>query len=50
MMSGTPIIVFYSVSIFQEAGAGINKPLASILVASINVIGGIVGAVVAELS
>ena len=43
MMSGTPIIVFYSVSIFQEAGAGINKHLASILVASINVIGGIVG-------
>ena len=42
-MSGTPIIVFYSVSIFQEAGAGINKHLASIVVASINVIGGIVG-------
>lgn len=44
ILSGTPIVVFYSVSIFENTGAGINKHLASILVASINVIGGIVGA------
>ena len=43
ILSGTPIIIFYSVTIFQNTGAGINKHLASILVASINVIGGFVG-------
>ena len=43
MLSGCPVVVFYSVSIFQNTGAGINKHLASILVASINVIGGVLG-------
>lgn len=43
MFSGPAIIVFYSVEIFQSTGAGINHYLASILVGSINVIGGIFG-------
>ena len=43
MFSGPAIIVFYSVEIFQNTGAGINNYLACILVGSINVVGGIIG-------
>lgn len=43
MFSGPAIVVFYSVEIFQNTGTGINHYLASVLVGSINVFGGIIG-------
>ena len=43
MFSGPFAIIFYSVEIFQNIGAGLDKHLASIIVAAIRVIGGIFG-------
>ena len=43
MFSGPAIITFYSVEIFQNTGAGINHYLASIMVAGVQVTGGIIG-------
>ena len=43
LISGPFAIIFYSVEIFQNTGVGIDKYLASIIVASIRVMGGIIG-------
>ena len=43
MLSGPFAIIFYSVEIFQSTGAGVNKHLASIIVATIRVLGGALG-------
>ena len=43
MLSGPFAIVFYSVEIFQNTGVGIDKYLASIIVSSIRVVGGMIG-------
>ena len=43
IISGPPIIIFYSVSIFQNLGGTIDKYIVAILSASVQVIGGIVG-------
>ena len=43
MLSGPFAIIFYSVEIFQNTGANIDKYLASIIVAAIRVTGGVVG-------
>ena len=43
MLSGPFAIIFYSVQIFQSAGGGLDQHLAAIIVATIRVLGGIVG-------
>ena len=43
MLSGPFAIIFYSVEIFQKTGANIDKYLASIIVATIRVTGGVLG-------
>merc|ERR1719507_187591 len=43
MLSGPFAIIFYSVEIFQNTGASIDKYLASIIVAAIRVTGGVLG-------
>ena len=43
LLSGPPIIIFYSVSIFQNLNQTIDQHVVAILSASVQVIGGIVG-------
>ena len=43
MFSGPFAIIFYSIEIFQNIAAGLDKHLASIIVAVIRVMGGILG-------
>ena len=43
LLSGPPIIIFYSVSIFQNLSQTIDKHIVAILSASVQVVGGIVG-------
>ena len=43
LLCGPVLIIFYSVEIFQNIGAGIDNHLASIIVAAIRVMGGIFG-------
>ena len=43
MFSGPIAIIFYAVEVLQSEGGGLNKHLASIIVAVVLVVGGIIG-------